>query len=582
MTTILLTFIVSFLLSLVLTPLARRLGFRYGVTDMPGERKVHTRIIPRCGGVVILLCFFLALFGSALLRTRVSLMLVWDAKIIFACLGALVAFGVGLYDDFHRLGPKIKFFLQIVAASLAFFGGLRIVAFNLGDVGIHFGVMSWFVTVFWFLLFINAMNLIDGLDGLASGVAFFACVVMIILSLAQANYLSALEFAALGGGLLGFLRYNFNPASIFLGDGGSYFIGYTIAALAILGSNKSQIGATLLIPLLALGVPIFDAILSPVRRFMRGRRMFLPDKGHIHHKLLKIGFSSQKAVMTIYCISALLCVASIMVVHAHNKWAGLMLAATAAGTFLFVRRLGYLEYFAVDKISGWLQDVMDVAGISAGRRSFLSLQIEIGQSKDMDELWKNTCQALEKLRFDRGEIHIPRQKAKKSGVIVPFPLKSAQQPQQERRRAGENTSGHSADIFTLRSQEKDSEVWVWTRGRYRRATDTPSGNFLKVEVPLGNGSDSFPGSLSLCKDICREPLQPYTLRRVEHLRRTLTEAMPRLLQQERAKRFVFSCPGRIFDIKNHLSPARILAETQIARRVNFRSILELLLHRGGQ
>lgn len=155
--------------------------------------------------------------------TVVSNLLIWDNKRLFGVLGAAIVFSVGFYDDIHRLGPKVKFLVQIVAASLAFYGGLRIEMFTMRGLGIQFGVMSYFITVFWFLLFINAVNLIDGLDGLATGVGFFASIVMVLLGIMQSDYLIALEFAALGGALLGFLRYNFNPARIFLGDGGKLF-----------------------------------------------------------------------------------------------------------------------------------------------------------------------------------------------------------------------------------------------------------------------------------------------------------------------------------------------------------------------
>ena len=203
---------------------------------------MHTSTIPRSGGAVIFLSFFLTLFACSMLMTNVSNLLVWDDKILFGILGAVVVFSIGFYDDFHRLTPKVKFLFQIVATSLAFYSGLRIEAFELFGLRVHFGITSYFITVFWFLLFINAVNLIDGLDGLAAGVGVFASIVMVLLGIMQSDYLTAMEFAALGGTLLGFLRYNFNPARIFLGDGGSYFIGYTIASLAILGSTKTRWG----------------------------------------------------------------------------------------------------------------------------------------------------------------------------------------------------------------------------------------------------------------------------------------------------------------------------------------------------
>ena len=170
-------------------------------------------------------------------------------------------------------------------------GGLK---FDMFGMGLEFGVFSYLITLFWFILFINAVNLADGLDGLAGGIICFVASVMVILSILNDNYVVAMMFTALSGSVLGFLRYNFNPASIFLGDGGSYFLGYMIAALSILGNVKHQVGAATMIPILALGVPLFDTILSPLRRFVKGRKMFHPDDGHVHHRLIRMGFSVKK------------------------------------------------------------------------------------------------------------------------------------------------------------------------------------------------------------------------------------------------------------------------------------------------
>ena len=528
MTTILFTFIVAFMFALVLTPVARWLGMRFGAVDIPSARKVHTLPIPRSGGLAIVFSCFLAIAVCAILATQVSELLFWNKQRGFAVLGALVVFAVGFFDDFRRLGPRVKLLFQILAATLAYYGGVRIEGFIAGGVGIHFGILSWFVTVFWFLLLINAMNLIDGLDGLAAGVAFFTGVVMVILTVMQGKYLAALEFAALAGALLGFLRYNFNPASIFMGDGGSYFIGYTIATLAILGSIKSQVGATLLIPLLALGVPIFDTLLSPVRRFIRGQRMFQPDKGHIHHRLLQMGLSSSRAVLIIYGVSCVLCMAAIMLVNLRNEMASLLLIVLGAGALIIVRKLGYLEYFAADKIYGWLRDLSDEAGLTQGRRSFLSLQIEIGNARNMEALWGNVCRALEIMHFDRGELHLLEKKKTKSGggfagLFETVP--SVAYNGAERRRAGQDQAGCADGVRA--EYNGPGLVRVWARGHHWRQEDIPNDGMLRIEIPLGVGNVNL-FRLVLLKNLTWEPVHPYTLRRVEHLRRSVMSAMNRL------------------------------------------------------
>ena len=291
----------------------------------------------------------------------------------------------------------------------------------------------------------------------------------------QPDYLIALEFAALAGALLGFLRYNFNPASIFMGDGGSYFIGYTIAALSVLGSIKTQLGTTLLIPLLALGVPIFDTLLAPIRRWMLGRRMFHPDKGHIHHQLVERGISSRQAVLIIYGISFVLCAAGIILVHIRNAMAGVLLVVLIIVLFIVIRKLGYLEYLAVDKFSGWFRDLSYEAGFTHSRRSFLNVQIETERSQSIEEIWENVCEAMDIMQFDKGEI------------CFSWP--------------GENIRGSGIgtakdDVFQEFSRE-------WIREGIKIKDDASDNGVFRIELPLGIGT-ACTGRLVMIKDLNTE------------------------------------------------------------------------------
>jgi len=191
-----------------------------------------------------------------------------------------------------------------------------------------------------------------------------------------------------------------------MGDGGSYFLGYMLAALSIMGSIKSQVGAAMLIPMVSLGVPLFDTIFSPIRRFIVGKGMFVPDRDHIHHKLVSMGFSTKRVVLTLYGVSVCLCVIAIFMVNLRNETAGLFLIVLGAGVVIFVRKLGYFEYITSDKIYGWFRDVTDEAGFTQDRRSFLNLQMEIGKSKNLEELWHNICVALNMLKFDMAELYL--------------------------------------------------------------------------------------------------------------------------------------------------------------------------------
>jgi UDP-GlcNAc:undecaprenyl-phosphate GlcNAc-1-phosphate transferase len=513
MTTILAIFFISLLISLVLTPLAGKLGKKFGGLDIPSERKVHTSSIPRSGGLAIFVAFFLTLALSTFFMTDVSNKLVLDKETTFFVLGALMVFGVGLFDDFHRLGHKVKFLIQIIGASVAFWGGIRIGSFAIFGMSFDLGWMSYFVTVFWFLLFINAINLIDGLDGLAAGICFFSSFVMLILLAINGNFLFAMLFSSLAGALLGFLRYNFNPASIFMGDGGSYFLGYAIAGLSIMCSIKSQLGAVMLIPVLALGVPIFDTILSPLRRFLIGRGMFKADKKHIHHKLLAMGLSTRKIVLITYGITCVLCLFAIVVVNLRDEFAGLFLIILAVGAFLFVRKLGYLDYVTSEKFYGWFKDITDTAGFTLERRSFLDIQIKISKSENLRDLWKNTCCALEMLEFDIAEFrpqgrsdHDPANKSHFAKYWVP--------EEEQRNNGGKNT-------------------YFWKRGKIDVTEYARKDALLKLELPLVNGnSERAIGTLSLVKDLKRDQITPYTLRRVEHLRRTIVRVLGKLEERE--------------------------------------------------
>lgn len=510
MTTILAAFVVSLVLSLVLTPLAGRLGVRFGVLDEPYKRKVHTRSVPRSGGLAILAAFILTLGLSTFLMTH-SNRLVLDREISLFLLGGLITFGVGLFDDFHRLGPGVKFLFQIIGASVAFWGGLRIEVLSILGVDLHFGLLNYFVTVFWFVLFINAINLIDGLDGLAAGVTFFASAVLIILSMLKGAYLMAIPFAALAGAVLGFLRYNFNPASIFMGDGGSYFLGYAIAGLSVMGSIKSEIGAAMLIPMVALGVPVFDTILSPIRRFILGKAMFRPDRGHIHHKLVEMGFSTKRVVWIIYGLSFCLCTVAMVLVNVRDEQAGLFLILLGACAVTVMRKLGYLEYLASDKIYGWLKDITDEAGFSRDRRSFLNLQLEIGKSKGLEELWAATCDALDMLKFDMAELCLDGQ------------ISIAGGPKWQGAIAGEghNPKPRFKALCEPGVDKRHTVELIWARDRFDRGSDVCKDCLLKLELPLLDNTNPSCGTLWLVKDLRKDAISHYTLKRVEQLRRTL-------------------------------------------------------------
>jgi UDP-GlcNAc:undecaprenyl-phosphate GlcNAc-1-phosphate transferase len=230
-------------------------------------------------------------------------------------LGALIVGGVGAIDDVRSVGAWPKLGAQAVAACVAYAFGYHIDAVSLPGFGVvEFGIASLPITVVWFLGVINALNLIDGLDGLAAGIAFFAATANGIIAYHSGAPIAALLSAALAGSLLGFLRYNFNPATIFMGDSGSMFLGFILAATSLVGTSiKGATTVAILAPLVALGVPVFDTALAIIRRTLARQSMFAPDRGHMHHSLLDLGLSQRRAVLLLHASTATLCAAAIAI-----------------------------------------------------------------------------------------------------------------------------------------------------------------------------------------------------------------------------------------------------------------------------
>lgn len=297
--------------TLLLTPLVRNISVRYGLVDQPGGRKVHEKPISRLGGIAIFVGFFVALgleaAGEAFLGWG-GMLSEGGSEVIGVLAGMAVIFFVGVIDDIFTLNPGPKFAGQLLAASIVIASGLRIdfVGNPFGGGLIALGLLGIPITLIYIAGFTNVINLIDGLDGLAAGITAIAATSFLLLA-AQANRFEAAALAAaLIGACLGFLRYNFNPASIFMGDSGAMFLGFSLATISLLGVMKSTAAIALAVPLLIIGVPIFDTASAIVRRVRHNRPIQEADKGHIHHRLLGQGFNQRQTVLIIYLWSALL------------------------------------------------------------------------------------------------------------------------------------------------------------------------------------------------------------------------------------------------------------------------------------
>lgn len=305
-----LAFAISAAVVLCSTPVVKQIALRSGRVDLPGDRKVHNRPMVRLGGVSIYLGTLLALLlvwwlGGFIDSTGQHLPPGKEYEIWGVTVGGLVFFLIGLLDDLFGLSPITRLLLQGVVAALAWKVGVQIEFLTIPFVGLVSlpDLVSLPITVIWLVGMANAINWIDGLDGLAAGVSGIAAVVMLMVSLFMHQPAAGLIAAALAGGTLGFLRYNFNPAQIFMGDGGAYFIGFTLAGVGVIGLVKSVTTAAVVLPYLILAVPILDMSAVILDRLRSGKSPFIADKRHLHHRLLNAGLSHRLTVLFIYALT---------------------------------------------------------------------------------------------------------------------------------------------------------------------------------------------------------------------------------------------------------------------------------------
>jgi UDP-GlcNAc:undecaprenyl-phosphate/decaprenyl-phosphate GlcNAc-1-phosphate transferase len=343
-----LAWLFSLLACTLLTPFVRQLALRFGAVSMPGGRHVHARSIPRLGGLAITFGFCAPLLVMRWLHPGLKGAFVGhEGQLLGVVGGGVFLCAVGAFDDLRGVRAQYKLLAQVAAGILAFTLGFRIQAVFLPFIGtLDMGVFALPVTLLWIVGITNAVNLIDGLDGLAAGVAFFAAFTSFVVAYVSGSTLVALLMASLMGTLIGFLFFNFNPARIFMGDSGSYFLGYLLATTSLAGhtQQKASTAVSLLVPILALGVPIFDTLFSMVRRMLERRPLFAPDRGHVHHRLLDLGMTHRRAVMVLYGVSVLLAAGAIAVSLGRAWEVGVALFSVSVVFVALVRFLGYFEY----------------------------------------------------------------------------------------------------------------------------------------------------------------------------------------------------------------------------------------------
>ncbi len=339
-----------------LTPLVRRVARRLGAIDYPGGRRINTRPTPRLGGVAIYIGFvaaallFMVITRIELHRAagemfiRMPIRLQTDRALLGIMLGGTFLLAVGIYDDIKGMRAPIKFAAMVAAAAMLIPFGLATEFATDPRTGMTVALGNWGAafTIVWVVGVVNIINLIDGVDGLAAGISAIAGTTLLLTAASKGDAIAVSLAAALIGAAVGFLRHNFNPARIFMGDSGSMFLGYVLGGLSVMGLYKSYTAISLLVPLLALGVPIADTAFAIIRRLRSGRPIYHPDRGHLHHRLLDRGLTQRQTVFILYMISALLGLGALAISGVNRAGSIVTLGVIIAMLLVGAQRMGLL------------------------------------------------------------------------------------------------------------------------------------------------------------------------------------------------------------------------------------------------
>jgi UDP-GlcNAc:undecaprenyl-phosphate GlcNAc-1-phosphate transferase len=500
-------FSIAIIASLITTPVIRRICERYKLLDVPLDgRRIHRRAVPRLGGVALFLSCLAALsmlpFVDNLLTQTLSGL---KSEFLTLLIPATLVLLLGAYDDLRGANATVKFLGLGLIATLFYAMGGRIDALSipfLGSLQLP-PLISFIVTVVWLVGIANAFNLIDGLDGLASGAALFSSLVILGVSVSQDRTLTIVVALVLCGSLAGFLRYNFNPASIFLGDSGSLFTGFLLAALSVLGTQKATTAVAIVVPILAFGFPVVDTAMTMSRRLVSRKPVFQGDNEHIHHMLLARGWSQRRAALVLYGVCALFGLVALIFPATGSKLTGFMLFVISVAVIIAV---GHLRYHEVDELrAGVKRTVADrrlrVANNIRVRRSALALS----KASDLHEMFEATRHLL-----DFGE----------------FSFANAQVGQAGRADTNERAyhvslQRHPKQLLELRNGRV---FWCWSGA----TEDAPSRPDWCIRLPLVKDGVEL-GWLNFYRSADSEPLLVDTNYLADLFRREFTDATARIL-----------------------------------------------------
>ncbi|MGH2404568.1 MAG: MraY family glycosyltransferase [bacterium] len=347
---------VALLVTYAMTPLVRSIAQRVGAIDYPGGRRINTEPTPRLGGIAIYAGFVAAaavamvitrpieVVGNGVMYIRFPVALQTDRGLLGIMLGGTFLLACGIYDDIRGMHPALKFLAMLAAAAVLIPFGLatQFLTHPLTGQTIPAGPWGAAFTIVWVVAVVNVINFIDGVDGLAAGIAAIAATTLLLTAVHKSDAVAISLAAALVGTAVGFLRHNFNPARIFMGDSGSMFLGYVLGGLSVMGLYKSYTAISLLVPILALGVPIADTAFAIVRRFRSRQPVYLPDRGHLHHRLLDRGLSQRQTVFLLYLVSAVLGLGALALANVNRGGSIVTLGLIVTVLLVGARRMGLL------------------------------------------------------------------------------------------------------------------------------------------------------------------------------------------------------------------------------------------------
>jgi UDP-GlcNAc:undecaprenyl-phosphate GlcNAc-1-phosphate transferase len=406
MTTYFVAFLSALMMGMFFTIAVRNRALKYGWLDQARtSRKIHSNPIPRVGGIAIVIGFFAPLCALLVVDSGVGQTFRAHPELISSIFAGGIAIALlGLWDDFRGADARLKFLVQFSVAGAMYASGLRIEEIaNPFGASISLGYLALPFTLLWIVGVVNALNLIDGLDGLAGGVAFFAIATNFVLAVSRGEVLLCLFMAALGGALIGFLIFNTHPASIFMGDTGSMFLGFVLATISIKTSAKSGTAVAMLVPILALGLPIMDTLLAVVRRTLLGRRIFSSDKEHIHHRLMsRLSLSHRKAVLLLYGLCCLFAMTALAIAYANSAQGAMLLLGVGIVVFVLMRKLGYLSFHRVAEVSGVRRRNVHL------RALVKEVNGEIAGAHTMESIWTSVRPLAEALQAAALELRIDR------------------------------------------------------------------------------------------------------------------------------------------------------------------------------